>query len=145
MIDHEPVWVSLELAEAIHQRQLSEHGGGSGVRDAGLLQSALARPEQLMAYGGAEVDLPALAAAYAFGIARNHPFVDGNKRTAYVVCRTFLVLNAWDLVGPLADRYPVFLGLAEGSVSEAELTDWLRAHVRPLQISEGRAGYPARG
>lgn len=145
MIGNEPVWISLELAEAIHLRQLSEHGGGSGVRDAGLLQSALARAEQLMAYGGGEVDLAALAAAYALGIARNRPFVDGNKHTAYVVCRTFLVLNGWDLVGPLAERYPVFLGLAEGSVSEAELTDWLRAHVRPKQVSESRAGYARRG
>jgi death on curing protein len=145
MIGREPIWISPELAEAIHLRQLSEHGGGSGVRDTRLLASAMAPPEQLMAYGGDEVDLPALAAAYAFGIARNHPFVDANKRTAYVVCRTFLVLNGWDLVGSLADRYPVFLGLAAGSVSEAELTEWLRAHVRPMQVSEPRAGYVRPG
>lgn len=132
----EPVWISLELAEAIHARQLAEHGGLPGTRDRGMLESALARPRQLVAYGGDVVDMPALAAAYAFGIARNHPFVDGNKRTAYVVCRTFLVLNSWDLVGPLADRYPVFLGLAEGSISEEQLVDWLRANTRPEQVSE---------
>jgi death on curing protein len=137
----EPVWVTVELTRAIHERQLAEHGGGSGIRDEGLLQSALGRPQQLLNYGGAEVDLAALAAAYAFGIARNHPFVDGNKRTAYVVCRTFLVLNGWDMVGLLADRYPVFLGLAEGSVDEATLADWLRRHVRPAGTQEERAGY----
>jgi death on curing protein len=137
----EPVWISADLARAIHERQLAEHGGGSGVRDAGLLHSALARPQQLLAYGGEGADLPALAAAYAYGIARNHPFVDGNKRTAYVVCRTFLVLNGWDLIGPLADRYPVFLGLAEGSVSEPALADWLHAHVRPSSVSESTLAY----
>ncbi len=137
----EPVWISLDLAQAIHERQLAEHGGGSGLRDRGLLESALARPQQQFAYGGRTVDLPALAAAYAHGIARNHPFVDGNKRTAYVVCRTFVVLNGWDMVGPLAERYPVFLGLAEGSVDEATLADWLRRHVRPAGTHEERAGY----
>jgi death on curing protein len=141
----EPVWITLELARAIHERQLAEHGGGSGVRDAGLLQSALARPQQLLVYGGAEVDLAALAAAYAFGIARNHPFVDGNKRTAAVACEVFLQLNGCLLLAEDAAMYPVFIGLAEGSVSEAELIDWLRAHVRPLQVSEGRAGYARRG
>ena len=138
------IWISPELAEAIHERQLSEHGGPSGVRDRGLFESALARPRQLAAYGGTDIDAPALAAAYAFGLARNHAFVDGNKRTAYVVCRTFLVLNGWDLVGPLSDRYPVFLGLAEGSVSEQELAEWLRRHCRPQQVSEPAADYAGR-
>jgi len=135
------IWISGELGKAIHERQLAEHGGPSGVRDRGLFESALARPQQLAAYGGSEVDAPALAAAYAFGLARNHPFIDGNKRTAYVVCRTFLVLNGWDLVGSLSDRYPVFLGLAEGILSESKLTDWLRQHCRPEQVSEAAAGY----
>lgn len=137
----EPIWISAELAEAIHDRQLAEHGGLPGVRDRGMFESALARPQQLAAYGGADVDLPALAAAYAFGLARNHPFADGNKRTAYVVCRMFLMLNGWDLVGPVADRYPVFLGLAEGSISEQQLADWLRAHARPEQVSEPAGTY----
>ncbi|MGY6588634.1 MAG: type II toxin-antitoxin system death-on-curing family toxin [Wenzhouxiangella sp.] len=135
------IWITPELAEAIHDRQLAEHGGPGGVRDRGLLDSALARPQQLAAYGGLEVDAPALAAAYAFGMARNHPFVDGNKRTAYVLCRTFLVLNGWDMLGDLAERYPVFLGLAEGSVGEDELAAWLRRHCRPAQVSEASASY----
>lgn len=136
MMNHEPVWISLELVKAIHERQIAEHGGGAGVRDQGMLESALARPQQRLAYGGLDVDLPALAAAYAYGIARNHPFVDGNKRTAYVACRLFLALNGWDLIGSLADRYPVFLGLAASEISEEELTVWLRNHSRPVSVSE---------
>lgn len=135
------IWISPELAEAIHERQLAEHGGPSGVRDRGLFESALARPQQLAADGGVDVDVPALAAAYAFALARNHPFIDGNKRTAYVVCRTFLLLNGWDMVGPLVDRYPGFLSLAEGNLSEDELADWLRRHARPESISETAAVY----
>lgn len=137
----EPRWIETRLVEAIHARQLSEHGGSGGVRDRSGLESALARSRQLLAYGGEDVDLPALAAAYAFGIARNHPFVDGNKRTAYVVCRTFLVLNGWDLVGDLVDRYPIFLGLAAGEIDEDELTAWLREHARPDRVSEPAATY----
>jgi death on curing protein len=135
------IWISSELAEAIHDRQLAEHGGPSGVRDRGLLESALARPQQLAAYGGIEVDASALAAAYAYGMARNHPFIDGNKRTAAVLCEVFLELNDFLLVAEDADLYPVFLGLAEGSVGEDELTAWLRRHSRPAQVSEASAGY----
>lgn len=145
MTDHDPVWVGVELALAIHRRQLAEHGGSDGVRDAALLDSALARPQQLLAYGGADVDVPALTAAYAFGIARNHPFVDGNKRTAYVVCRTFLLLNGWDIAGDLHERYPVFLGLAAGELSEDELATWLRERARPEAVNEDRAGYGRGG
>ncbi|TVS11726.1 MAG: type II toxin-antitoxin system death-on-curing family toxin [Gammaproteobacteria bacterium] len=138
--DREPIWIGVDLAQAIHDRQLAEHGGPGGVRDEGALASALARPQQRLAYGQ-DVDIPTLAAAYAAGIARNHPFVDGNKRTAYVVCRTFLILNGWDMIGPLADRYPIFLGLAEGAISEDELTEWLRGHCRPERVSEGTPAY----
>lgn len=137
----EPIWIEPRLVEVIHERQLSEHGGSRGIRDRGGLESALARPRQLHAYGGAEVDLPALAAAYAFGIARNHPFVDGNKRTAYVVCRTFLVINGWDIVGPLSERYPVFLGLAAGEIEEFELAEWIRSHARPEGVNESTGEY----
>jgi death-on-curing protein len=137
----EPIRIESRLAEAVHDRQLFEHGGSPGVRDRAGLESALARPRQLHAYGQPDVDMPALAAAYAFGITRNHPFVDGNKRTAYVVCRTFLVLNDWDLVGPLADRYPIFLALAAGEIDEAELVDWLRAHARPEGVNEPERAY----
>lgn len=136
----EPKWISAELALAIHDRQLAEHGGPAGLRDRGMLESALARPRQLLSYGS-DVDMPRLAAAYAVGIARNHPFVDGNKRTAYVVCRTFLVLNVWDMVGDLSERYPIFLGVAEGSLDEAQLTAWLREHCRPDHVSEDSGSY----
>ena len=135
------VWVTAELAEAIHERQLTEHGGPSGVRDRGLLESALARPQQLAAYGGLEVDAPALSAAYAYGLARNHPFIDGNKRTAAVVCEVFLELNDYLLVAEDADLYPVFLSLAEGALPENELADWLRRHARPQAVSETAASY----
>lgn len=136
----EPIWVSDELVIAIHERQLAEHGGTAGIRDPGMLASALARPKQKWAYGE-NIDVPALGSAYAFGIARNHPFVDGNKRTAYVVCRTFLMLNGWDLVGPLADRYPIMMALAAGELGEGEFVTWLRANSRPSQISEERGAY----
>lgn len=137
----EPRWVDARLVEAIHRRQLAEHGGSTGVRDPGALDSALARPRQLFAYGGEDVDMPALAAAYAYGITRNHPFVDGNKRTAYVLCRTFLLINGWDLVGPLAERYPLFLGLAAGEIGEDELAEWIRAHARPDEVNEPAGEY----
>lgn len=136
----EPTWIRTELALAIHDRQLAEHGGPAGLGDRGMLESALARPRQLLSYGS-DVDMPRLAAAYAVGIARNHPFADGNKRTAYVVCRTFLVLSAWDLVGDLIERYPIFLGVAEGSLDEEQLTAWLREHCRPDQVSESPPTY----
>lgn len=122
----EPAWLREEVVRAIHRRQLAEHGGAEGVRDEGLLASALARPRQLQAYGNPPPDLAALAAAYAVGIARNHPFVDGNKRTAYVACRTFLLLNGHDLEASKQEKYRTFLGLAAGEVSEEALAHWLR-------------------
>jgi death-on-curing protein len=99
----------------------------------------LAKPRQRLIYG--QCDLQALAAAYAYGIARNHPFVDGNKRTAYVVCRTFLLLNGWDIVGPLTGRYTVFMELAAGKISEDDLAVWLRNNTRPLSVSESAGSY----
>jgi len=93
----EPIWISEKLALNIHQRQLSEHGGMEGVRDMGLLLSALARPKHLLAYSKTPPDIATFAAAYGFGIAKNHPFVDGNKRTAAVVCETFIDLNGCNL------------------------------------------------
>ena len=126
----EPTWIQDDAALAIHQRQLAEHGGMEGVRDPGMLSSALARPRHLFSYSGDSVDLPALAAAYAFGIARNHPFVDGNKRTAYVVCRTFLIINGSDFEASKQEKYNVFLSLAEGSLSEEQLAEWIREHLK---------------
>lgn len=123
------VWIEKTLALAIHERQLAEHGGGTGVRDEALLDSALARPQQLFAYGDPPPDLAALAASLAYGLARNHPFVDGNKRTAHVCYRVFLALNDARLVASDEDKYITMLKLAEGSLSEDELTTWLRAHL----------------
>ncbi len=121
----ELIWINEELALTIHNRQLAEHGGMAGVRDAGLLSSALARPQHLLAYSKDQPEITALAAAYGFGIAKNHPFLDGNKRTAYVVCRTFLMLNGHDLQATQEEKYTTFLKLAEGNLSEEELANWL--------------------
>ena len=119
-------WVTIEVALAAHAEQIAEHGGGVGVRDANLLDSAMARPRNFAAYG--DPDAAALAAAYAYGIARNHPFVDGNKRTAAVVSETFLLLNGLTLMASDAELVVTFLALAAGELSEEELADWFRAH-----------------
>src|SRR3546814_606506 len=121
------VWISAEVAMAAHAEQLAEHGGGEGVRDAGLLESAMARPQNLAAYH--ELDAAELAAAYAYGIARNHPFVDGNKRTAAVVSETFLVLNGYVLTATDAELVVAFLALAAGELSEEETAAWFRDHL----------------
>jgi death-on-curing protein len=123
----EPVWILEDVVEAIHERQLAEHGGTSGVRDAGALASALARPRQRFASGDA-TGLPQLAAAYAFGIARNHPFVDGNKRTALVAALLFLRLNGLALAASEEDTYGAFVALAAGDTDEDGLARWLEAH-----------------
>lgn len=115
------------MALAAHAEQLAEHGGGEGLRDAGALDSAMMRPRNLAEYG--KPDAAALAASYAFGIARNHPFVDGNKRTAAVVCETFLMLNGWHLTASDAELVVAFVALAAGELSEDELADWLRGHL----------------
>ena len=127
----EPSWIDSELIMAIHARQLAEHGGGTGVRDTSLLESALARPLRLYAYGDPPPDLAALAASLAAGIAKNHPFVDGNKRTAYVAMRTFLVINGVDIAASQEDKYEVMLGLAAGEVTEEGLARWIRDHLAP--------------
>ena len=123
------IWIEKPLALAIHDRQLAEHGGQSGVRDDALLDSALARPCQLQSYGDPPPDLAALAASLAYGLARNHPFLDGNKRTAHVCYRAFLALNGVTLVARDEDKYVTMLALAEGSLSEAGFADWLRSHI----------------
>jgi death-on-curing protein len=119
--------VALDVAVAAHSEQLAEHGGAEGVRDERLLESAMARPRNLAAYG--EPDAAGLAAAYAYGIARNHPFVDGNKRTAAVVSETFLILNGYRLTANDAELVVAFLALAAGELSEAEIADWFRQRV----------------
>ena len=123
------VWLLEETAIAIHQRQISEHGGIEGLRDEGLLASALARPQNLLAYAQPRPDLAALAAAYAYGIARDHPFADGNKRTALVAARTFLLLNGVNLEASQDEKYLTFLKLAQGTVTEEQLADWIRKRI----------------
>jgi death-on-curing protein len=123
----EPEWLSKALVLAIHDEQLAEHGGGVGVRDAGLLESALARPQNRLAYD-AKADLPTLAAAYAFGLARNHPFVDGNKRTAFVAAELFLDLNGMTLAANDHDCVLTMVQLAAGEIEESVYADWLRAN-----------------
>ena len=138
------VWIEKALALAIHDRQLAEHGGGSGVRDEALLDSALARPQQLHAYGEPSPDLADLAASLAFGIARNHPFVDGNKRTAHVCYRAFIALNDGEFAATDEEKYIAMLGLAEGSVGETEFAGWLRPRIaiRPRgKVQEAGPGY----
>ena len=126
-------WVLDDTVYAVHKRQIAEHGGGDGVRDANLLLSALARPQNLLAYGESTPDISALAAAYAFGIAKNHPFIDGNKRTALVVMRTFLLLNGYTLRAAQEEKYLTFLKLAEGNLSEEELANWVRERIQFAQ------------
>lgn len=124
-----PIWVRPDVATAIHQRQLAEHGGAEGVRDAGLLASALDRPRNLLTYGDPAPNLARLAAAYGFGIARDHPFVDGNKRTALVVMLVFLRLNGLNMEATGQESYKTIMALATGSLDEEALADWLRGRI----------------
>ncbi|HMK80355.1 MAG TPA: type II toxin-antitoxin system death-on-curing family toxin [Xanthobacteraceae bacterium] len=124
----EPIWLQLEVILAAHDEQLAEHGGGVGLRDQTLLESALARPLNLFHYG--KPSLSELAAAYAFGIARNHPFVDGNKRTALVAAEAFLGLNGFDLTAGDAEVVKIFLALAAGDITEKELAAWIGRNSR---------------
>lgn len=124
----EPVWIEQEEALVIHDLLLSEHGGREGMRDRGALQSALARPKNLFSYSAHLPSLADMAAAYAVGISRTHPFVDGNKRTALVVSLTFLELNGIRISAPQEEIYLVFLRLAERHMSEKQLSHWLETH-----------------
>jgi death-on-curing protein len=124
-------WLKIDRVLAIHRRQVAEHGGDDGVRDLGLLESALARPLNINAYEP-DADISQLAAAYAFGIVKNHPFIDGNKRTGYVVMETFLIRNNHEFNATPEDKYLTFLKLAEGRLSEDELVDWLRERIDAL-------------
>lgn len=121
------VWIETTVVLAIHDAQLAEHGGLAGVRDAGLLESALARPQNLLAYGAP--DAADCAAAYGFGIARNHPFIDGNKRTAFVCTELFLALNGYELTADDVSCVTTMLNLAAGEIDEAAFGGWLRAHI----------------
>lgn len=123
----EPHWIGLATVLAIHDEQLAEHGGESGVRDAGLLESALARPRQRFAYGSAT--LAELAASLAYGLCRNHPFIDGNKRTSLVVAELFLHVNAAELVASDEECVVTFLKLAAGELAEDALALWIAGHL----------------
>ena len=125
------VWVLDEVILALHDEQLATHGGLAGVRDRGAVESALARPRNLVAYEACD-DIARLAAAYAYGIARNHGFADGNKRTALVTADLFLMLNGYELVSSPVENVLTILSLAEGSLSEAELATWIRKNIRSL-------------
>ena len=126
----EPVWVSRQVLELLHRESLAEHGGAAGLRDSGLLDSALARAQNIFAYEGAD-DVFRLAAAYAFGIAKNHPFVDGNKRAAFIAAGLFLRLNGTSLKADKAEAAAAVLELAAGTVSETQFAEWLRRNSRP--------------
>ena len=123
------IWLDIAVIYAVHDEQLAEHGGSAGVRDAGLLESALAKPQNLAAYG--HPDVIALAASYGFGIARNHPFIDGNKRTAFVAVELFLDLNGYELTATDADCVLTMLALAAGEIDEAAFTNWIRSNSQP--------------
>jgi death on curing protein len=125
----EIVWLLEETIIAIHHRQIAEHGGSEGLRDEGLLSSAVARPQNLFAYSTPSPDFAALAAAYAFGIVRNHPFIDGNKRTALIAARTFLLLNGVDFKASQDEKVLILLQLAEGLLTQEELADWIRNRI----------------
>ncbi|HEV7699254.1 MAG TPA: type II toxin-antitoxin system death-on-curing family toxin [Pyrinomonadaceae bacterium] len=118
-------WLRTDAVLAMHKRQIAEHGGEAGVRDIGLLESALARPQNIEAYEP-KADNARLAASLAYGIARDHPFVDGNKRTSLVATRTFLILNGFQLHATPADKYTTFLALAASDLAEDDLAAWLR-------------------
>lgn len=130
------MWVPIEAVLAIHDEQISEHGGIRGVRDLAVIDSALARPRNLVAYG--KPDAAALAAAYAFGLCKNHGFLDGNKRTAYVVAETFLDLNGYAVEASDEEVVSTMLAVASGVMAEAQLAKWFRAFV--ADSSETGAG-----
>jgi len=124
----EPVWMDLPDAMIAHDLELAAHGGAIGIRDPGMLESALARPRNIWAYAESPPSLQTLAAAYAFGISSNHPFVDGNKRTALVVSFAFLDVNGLEITASQEEAFLTILSLADGSLSEEQLADWFARH-----------------
>ena len=122
------VWINPVVIEAIHDAQLAEHGGLTGVRDSGMLASALARPTNLALYG--DPDVAALAAAYGYGISRNHAFVDGNKRTGFVATELFCALNGYELIANDAECVLTMLAVAAGEITESAFADWIREHLQ---------------
>ena len=125
----EPRWVLSNAVVLIHKRQLAEHGGLDGIRDQGMLESALGRPQNLYVYSSPKPSLAQIAASYAFGIAKNHPFIDGNKRTALVVSELFLRLNKHTIKTTKEDMFATFLSLAEGALTEEQFAIWIAQHI----------------
>ena len=121
----EPIWVRRDVLELLHDESIAEHGGASGLRDSGLFESALARPKNLLLYEGIE-DIARLVACYAFGLAKNHAFVDGNKRVAFIAAGLFLRLNGLRLLADQVDATLTFLSLAAGTIDEQQLAEWIR-------------------
>jgi death on curing protein len=126
----EPIWIRQDVVLAIHEEVLMLFGGPEGVRDMGLLESALARPKNLFAYSEQTPSLAQMAASYAKGIVANHPFVDGNERTAFMISVTFLRLNGLQLIAPKEERVLKFWALAAGEISEEQLADWFARNIR---------------
>jgi len=125
------VWIEEAVVLALHEEQLAEHGGTVGLRDLSLLRSALTRPQHLAAYG--EPDVAALAAAYGYGLVRNHPFIAGNKRVTFTVTELFLMLNGYELMADDLSCVVTMLRLAEGELSEAAFADWIRENLAPVR------------
>jgi death-on-curing protein len=128
------VWLHPEVLLAVHEAQLSEHGGAAGTRDAGLFDSAMKRPQNLDLYGlpdGGQPDVAELAACYGYGISRNHPFIDGNKRTGFVAAELFLRLNGWVLQADDADCVLTMLKVASGDITQEAFAAWIRQHAVP--------------
>jgi death-on-curing protein len=133
-VSAEPVWLLREFVIAVHERLIAEHGGSAGLRDEGLLESALARPMHLFTYG--KPSLTEMAAAYAVGIAKNHAFIDGNKRTAFVAAVVFLSRNGLRLTASEAEATVAMLRVAEGSLTERQLARWLKDHTEPSSMAK---------
>ena len=128
----EPIWINLRVIKAFHDRQINEHGGLPGLRDEGLLSSALSRPENSFHYSKPKPDVAELAAAYGFGLAKNHPFNDANKRTALIAMRLFLKLNGCDLVASPEAKYKTIIRVAASDISEDELAHWIRNNLKEI-------------
>ena len=129
MTKEEPEWLLKLVVQSFHDQQLKEHGGAHGIRDEGMLESALNKPLQMWNYENPKPDIPRLAAAYAYGLAKNHPYVDGNKRTAAIACEVFLLLNGYEFTVDEAVKYPNYLALASGEHSQESFEEWLRENV----------------
>ncbi len=123
-----PIWIEKDVVIALHKLHLAEFGGKEGLISESLLDSALARPINILNYRAIKPSIADLAAAYAFGISKNHPFIDGNKRTSLIVCLLFLRLNGYTLIASQEEKYDVFMKIAKGSFQEQELATWIELH-----------------